>query len=154
MVWRVPLLPWAKTWTSSALKPAFFSLSENCRSALADQTASTPLGRRALAQALRPAGGVKPAVGPLGQAFGAVVDVEHDRVKTLRLCLQDLGHVFQADHRARVLQRVSGFFAQRSAVPLHHAWHQFGDYHFSGLAQVLERRGEGETHAQAPDQHP
>jgi hypothetical protein len=38
----------------SALKQALFNLSENSRSALADHTASTPLGRRDLAQALRP----------------------------------------------------------------------------------------------------
>jgi hypothetical protein len=68
--------------------------------------------------------------------------------------LQHLGHVFHADHRARVEQRTAGLFAQRPAVPFDDAGHQFGDHHFGGLAQMLERRGQGEAHAQAADQHP
>ncbi|MNN49661.1 hypothetical protein D3C81_1641990 [compost metagenome] len=99
-------------------------------------------------------GGVQPAVGLLGQAFGAVVDIEHDGIEALGFSLQDLGHVFHANHRARVEQRVAGLFAQRSTVPLNHTGDQFGDHHFGGLAQVLERRGKGEPHAQAADQHP
>ncbi|MNI59207.1 hypothetical protein D3C73_1143580 [compost metagenome] len=115
------------------------------------QHAFWPQGLGAGTQA---ASGVEPAVGSLGQAFGAIVDVEHDRVEALRLGLQHFGHVFQADHRARVQERVSGLLAQRPTVPFHDAGDQLGNHHFSVLAQVLERRGEGETHAQSTDQHP
>ena len=112
------------------------------------------LGPQGLGAGAQAASGVQPAVGPLSQAFGAVVDIEHDRIEALRLGLQHFGHVFQADDRAWVEQRVAGLFAQRPAIPFDHAGHQFSDHHFSGLAQMLERRGEGKTHAQAADQHP
>ncbi|MNI74843.1 hypothetical protein D3C73_1309540 [compost metagenome] len=68
-------------------------------------------------------GGVEPAVGFLGQAFGTVVDVEHDGIETLWLGLQDFGHVFHANHGPRVLKRVSGFLAEWPAIPLHDARH-------------------------------
>ena len=97
---------------------------------------------------------IQPAVAFLGQALRAVVDIQHDRVVALVGVLQAVGDIVLNHPGARIENRVAGLRAQRAAVPLDHSGHQLGDLHLGGLAQVLQRRGQGETHAQAANQHP
>ena len=95
---------------------------------------------------------VQPVVAGVGQAFGAVVDVQHDGVEAQGFAFDHLGHILATDLGAWVEDRHAGFLAQRAAVPLDHPRHQFGHHHLAVLADVLQCRGQGKAHAQTADQ--
>ena len=73
------------------------------------------------------AGAVQTCVRRGGERRRAIVDVEQDSVEASRVALQSRGDVRDVDGHARIVERVVGQRAQRSAVPLDHCGEQLRD---------------------------
>jgi hypothetical protein len=88
----------------------------------------------------------------VGDAVGAVVDVEHDGVVAAGRGADDVGDVVLDEVRARVVERVAGEVAVDGPVPAHDVGHELGDVDVRGRGQAIEGGAQREPEAEAADE--
>ena len=154
IVCRAPRVRWARTRTSSTLKPALRRRSANCsvrRRRPHGEDAARPERRSGGAQA---AGVVEAVVRLAHQSFRAVVDVEEDRVESRPAPGDDAGDIAFADGDAGVAQASPEQLRHRAPRPRHDGGHHFGDEDARVRTELREGGAERETHSEAADEDP
>jgi len=96
---------------------------------------------------------VEPLVFRPRQGFGAIVDIEHDRVEASGLSAQKLRDIERADRHARIAKWMLRELAEHAVAPRHHRGDELRDDHLRIGAELRERSRERITHTEPTDEH-
>jgi hypothetical protein len=95
---------------------------------------------------------IEPVIGRSGEAGGAVVHIEQDRVESRARLPDQLGDIGFAQPHARIAQAVAEQLRHRTACPGRNGRHQLGHGDLRLGAQRRERSAQREAHAEPADQ--
>ena len=89
----------------------------------------------------------------VSQTFGAIVNIEQDRIIGSRSAVDQLTDIRTFYPNAFVGQGMPGAPAKNIMIPLHNARHEFSNHYLCMRRQTPKSRRQSESHAQTADEN-